>query len=139
MYLFILESIGTSELLLIGIVALIFLGPRKMPEMARKIGKLMSEFRNTTNEFKETWQREANFEEEKKAFDLKALEAETDARVESIPNAEATEIPAAPAIKAIDPADFKQIPQKQIPQIKSDNAEKSAAAADITNDKKNWL
>lgn len=134
MYLFILESIGTSELLLIGIVALIFLGPRKMPEMARKIGKLMSEFRNTTNEFKETWQREANFEEEKKAFDLKALEAEPVERVQSIPISEAAEIPAAPAIKAIDPANFQQIPQ-----VESDNAEKTAAAAAITNDKKNWL
>ena len=39
MYLFILENIGTQELLLIGIVALIFLGPRKMPEYAKKIGK----------------------------------------------------------------------------------------------------
>lgn len=101
--------------------------------MARKIGKLMSEFRNTTNEFKETWQREANFEEEKKAFDLKALEAEPVARVESIPIGETSELPAAPAIKAIDPANFKQNPQ-----IKSDNAEKTVAA-DITNDKKNWL
>lgn len=98
--------------------------------MARKIGKILSEFRNTTNEFKETWQREANFEEEKKAFDLKALEAEPVARVESIP---ISELPAAPSIKAIDPANFKQIPQ-----IKSDNAEKTATA-EITNDKKNWL
>ena len=47
MFLFIFESIGTSELVLIGIVALIFLGPRKMPEMARKIGKMMNEFRST--------------------------------------------------------------------------------------------
>jgi sec-independent protein translocase protein TatB len=51
-FLFILESIGTSELLLIGIIALIFLGPRKLPQIARTVGKMMSEFRNTTNEFK---------------------------------------------------------------------------------------
>ena len=68
MFLFIFESIGTSELILIGIVALIFLGPRKMPEYARKIGKLMADFRSTTNEFKETWEREVNFDEEAKAF-----------------------------------------------------------------------
>ena len=76
MFLFIFESIGTSELILIGIVALIFLGPRKLPEMARKIGKIMAEFRGTANEFKETWQREVSFEEEAKAFDLNTLEAE---------------------------------------------------------------
>lgn len=64
MYLFILESIGTSELILIGIVALIVFGPRKLPQMAKTIGKMMAEFRGATNEFKTTWQREASFEEE---------------------------------------------------------------------------
>lgn len=64
MFLLIFESIGTSELILIGIIALIFLGPRKMPEIAKKMGKIMADFRNTTNEFKQTWEREVNFEEE---------------------------------------------------------------------------
>ena len=64
MYLFILESIGTSELILIGIVALIIFGPRKLPQMARTIGKTMADFRKTTNEFKSTWEKEANFEVE---------------------------------------------------------------------------
>src|SRR4051794_464340 len=62
MFLFIFESIGTSELLLIGVVALIFLGPRKLPQMARTIGKSMAEFRKATNEFKSTWEREVDFE-----------------------------------------------------------------------------
>ena len=60
MFLFIFESIGTQELILIGIVALIFLGPRKLPEIAKTIGKYMAEFRNTTNEFKATWERDPN-------------------------------------------------------------------------------
>ena len=76
-FLFIFESIGTSELILVGIVALIFLGPRRCPNIAKKIGKIMAEFRGTANEFKETWQREVNFDEEAKAFDLNSLEAET--------------------------------------------------------------
>lgn len=64
MFLFILESIGTSELILIAIVALIVLGPRKLPQMAKTIGKTMSEFRNATNEFKSTWEKEVAFEDE---------------------------------------------------------------------------
>ena len=64
MYLFIFESIGTSELILIGIVALIVFGPRKLPQMAKTLGKMMAEFRSATNEFKTTWQKEASFEEE---------------------------------------------------------------------------
>lgn len=61
-YLFILESIGTSELLMIGLVALIVFGPRKLPEMMRTIGKAMAEFRRSTDDFKKTWEKEVNYE-----------------------------------------------------------------------------
>lgn len=64
MYLFILESIGTSELILIGLVALIVFGPRKLPEIARTFGKFMAEFRRSTDDFKKTWEREAGVAEE---------------------------------------------------------------------------
>lgn len=64
MYLLILESIGTSELILIGIIALIVFGPRKLPQMAKTIGKTMADFRRTTNEFKTTWEQEAEFYKE---------------------------------------------------------------------------
>ncbi|HEY0426336.1 MAG TPA: twin-arginine translocase TatA/TatE family subunit [Pyrinomonadaceae bacterium] len=58
MYLFIFESIGTSELVLIGLVALIFFGPRKLPDLARTFGKAMNEFRRSTNDFKQAWEKE---------------------------------------------------------------------------------
>lgn len=66
MFLFILESIGTPELILIAIVALIVFGPRKLPQLAKTIGKTMAEFRNATSEFKTTWEREVAFEDEVK-------------------------------------------------------------------------
>lgn len=62
MYLLIFESIGTAELLLIGLVALIFFGPRKLPEFARTLGKWRNEFRKTTEEFKNTWEKEIESE-----------------------------------------------------------------------------
>jgi len=62
MFLFILESIGTAELLLIGLVALIFFGPRKLPEFARTLGKWRNEFRKTTDDFKQTWEKEVSAE-----------------------------------------------------------------------------
>ena len=61
-YLFILESIGTSELMLIGLVALIIFGPRKLPEMMKTIGKAVAEFKNSTNDFKQSWEKEVEFE-----------------------------------------------------------------------------
>ena len=63
-YLFILESIGTSELILIGLIALIVFGPRKLPELAQMLGKAMTEFRRSTDDFKRTWEQEVNFENE---------------------------------------------------------------------------
>lgn len=135
MFLFIFESIGTSELILIGIIALVFLGPRKLPGMARMIGKMMAEFRGTASEFRETWKREVNFEEEARAFDLNALESEPVARVDSIPTEEPTESPAAPAIKEIDPASFKHL----VPPEKGTNEITESTDEGKPSDKKNWL
>ena len=44
-------GIGTTELILIMVVALLVLGPKKLPDMARSLGKGMAEFRRASNEF----------------------------------------------------------------------------------------
>jgi sec-independent protein translocase protein TatB len=54
------ETVGWQELIFIGILALIFLGPRKLPTMAKTIGKYMAEFRRAANEFKSTWESEVS-------------------------------------------------------------------------------
>lgn len=147
MFLLILESIGTSELILIGIIALIFLGPRKLPEIAKKMGKIMADFRNTTNEFKETWEREVNFEEEAKAIkelgnldDLKDVTS----RIET-PALEPQGI-SAPEVKQIDASTFNEATANA--EVSKDPAvEKEAVAVNVpvSNDaeslseKKNWL
>ncbi len=45
-------GIGMPELILILAVALIVLGPKRLPEIARSLGKAMREFKNATNELK---------------------------------------------------------------------------------------
>ena len=60
--LLILESLGTSEMLLILVVALIFFGPRKLPQISRQIGKSLAEFRKASEDFKRTWEREVAIE-----------------------------------------------------------------------------
>ena len=139
MFLFIFESIGTSELMLIAVVALIFLGPRRMPEMARKLAKIMAEFRSATSEFKETWEREVNFEEEAKAFRNIDADEIPIARENTIHNPEITQEPpapiAAPEIKSVDPALLQSL---QNSSIEPQQPEQQAARPDI-NDKRNWL
>src|SRR5947207_12944492 len=61
-YLFILDSLGTTELLVILGAALIFFGPRRLPQLSRQLGKSLSEFRRASEDFKRTWEREVNLE-----------------------------------------------------------------------------
>jgi sec-independent protein translocase protein TatB len=113
MVLFILESIGTSELLLIGLVALIFLGPRRLPEIARKIGKITAEFRGTATEFRQTWEREVNFEEERKALDLNAIDSESRSPEKASIGPDTTATP--PEIRSVDPDAFRDVVRQQDP------------------------
>ncbi|TAK06913.1 TatA/E family twin arginine-targeting protein translocase [bacterium] len=46
-------GIGMPELILILALALIVLGPKKLPEIARALGKGLAEFRRATDELKE--------------------------------------------------------------------------------------
>jgi TatA/E family protein of Tat protein translocase len=46
-------GIGMPELLLILGLALIVLGPKKLPELAKALGKGMAEFRRATDELKD--------------------------------------------------------------------------------------
>ncbi len=45
-------GIGTGELLLLLVLALIVLGPEKMPKLARDLGRALAEFRKTSDELR---------------------------------------------------------------------------------------
>lgn len=62
MFAFILESLGATELIFILAIALIFFGPRKLPQLARSMGKGLAEFRKASDDFKRTWEREVALE-----------------------------------------------------------------------------
>ena len=63
MVLLILESLGSTELLFILVMAMVFLGPRKFPQLSRTLGKNLAEFRKASEDFKRTWEREVSLEE----------------------------------------------------------------------------
>lgn len=65
--------IGMQEMIFILILALLLFGPKKLPELARLLGKGMSEFRRAKNELKNTFdshlqelERETRMEEARK-------------------------------------------------------------------------
>ena len=57
-----LEFIGTSELLVVLVVALIIFGPRKLPELGRSLGQALHQVRSASQDFKRTWETEARLE-----------------------------------------------------------------------------
>jgi sec-independent protein translocase protein TatA len=49
-----LFDVGIQEIILILIIALIVVGPKKLPEMARSLGKGLREFRRATSEVRDS-------------------------------------------------------------------------------------
>ena len=62
-------GIGMPELLLILAIALIVIGPKKLPDLAKSLGRTLREFKKATNEFKDTIQIDEDLTDVKKAFD----------------------------------------------------------------------
>lgn len=58
-------GIGMTELLMIMGLALIVLGPKKLPDLARSLGKGFAEFKRSTDELKSTFQEETRIAETK--------------------------------------------------------------------------
>lgn len=141
MFLLILDSVGNSELLLILGAALIFFGPRRLPQLSRQIGKSLSEFRRASEDFKRTWEREVNLEDHEKEPDWpspnsildKATEriraAREAAAIDSNP-AEPTASVIAPSVTPVDPALVQPRETKPLPEN---------APADQPTSKHDWL
>lgn len=62
-------GIGMPEMILILAIALIVIGPKKLPDLAKALGRAMGEFKKATREFKETIEINTDLEDVKKAFD----------------------------------------------------------------------
>ncbi len=58
-----MPSLGDS--VFIFILALMLFGPKKLPQLARQLGKLMAEFRKASNEFRMQMEDELRIEEQK--------------------------------------------------------------------------
>ncbi|MFN2481243.1 MAG: twin-arginine translocase TatA/TatE family subunit [Pyrinomonadaceae bacterium] len=149
MVLLFLESVGTTELLLILVVALMIFGPRKLPELSRSLGKGLGEFKRASDEFKRTWEREVNldsYERERRIGE--AIRPPDEARAAAVDPLEGSMIAAPPA--AADSAGDPQVIARgggvyadahaQSPaDVAADGADASAAPAPQSPHKTDWL
>ena len=58
-------SLGFPEILVILVIALIFFGPRKLPELGKSLGRGLAEFKKASSELRQTWEQEVRTEDEK--------------------------------------------------------------------------
>jgi Tat protein translocase TatB subunit len=65
-------NIGTAELLLIFAIALIVVGPRRLPQIARDFGKILNDLRKMSQEFTKdlTLELDASSDEESETDDI---------------------------------------------------------------------
>jgi Tat protein translocase TatB subunit len=73
-------SVGTGEILVIALVALIVFGPHRLPEIARKAGELLSKAREMTQSFTDSIDAEYG----EMASPIKELKGEYDATMTSV-------------------------------------------------------
>jgi sec-independent protein translocase protein TatA len=74
-----LEFIGTTELLVVLLVALVVFGPRKLPELGRTLGRTLKQLQAASDDFKRTWETESR---EVSSSRLPPPTADTEAREE---------------------------------------------------------
>ncbi|HEV7743931.1 MAG TPA: twin-arginine translocase TatA/TatE family subunit [Pyrinomonadaceae bacterium] len=138
MFLLILESLGSTELVFILVMALVFFGPRKLPQISRSLGKNLAEFRRASEDFKRTWDKEVSLE------DTSALTGQSSILQPEVPNA----LLQAPNITALSPDEViarrSNVPDLDISSNPTDLASNRSELESLTDEphhspKNDWL
>jgi Sec-independent protein translocase protein TatA len=87
-------GVGSSEVLVIGVVAYFILGPKRLYQLARDIGRISAEFKNVTEEAKLTFQKAVDIDVKEKKEEpetieikkLKNLPGSSDSKLSSLNN-----------------------------------------------------
>ena len=72
-------GIGMPEMILILAVALIVIGPKKLPDLAKSLGRAFGEFKKATNDLKSSLELDSEYHEVTKTFDSAADDIESSA------------------------------------------------------------
>lgn len=62
-------GIGLPEMLIVLAVALIFIGPKKLPDLAKSLGRAMGEFKRATSDLKQSIESETGMDDVRQSFD----------------------------------------------------------------------
>jgi len=76
-------GIGMPELIIIMVIALIVIGPQKLPELARSLGKGLAEFKRATEDFKQSIDTETAAAERERLAKEAAQQARTEEEIKT--------------------------------------------------------
>ncbi len=106
-------GIGMPEMLLILAIALIVIGPKKLPDLAKSLGRAFAEFKRATSELKESLEIDSELKDIKTTFNDMHSEIKDaiDVDVDTEPD----------DLKTYDDSE-KEDPEKEIKEQKSDGS-----------------
>jgi TatA/E family protein of Tat protein translocase len=78
-------NLGFTELLFIFVIALIFFGPRKLPELGKSLGQTLGQFKRASEDFKRSWEEEVEIEKRRAGEPAVATAQATPAAPQIIP------------------------------------------------------
>ena len=56
-------NLGFSEIIVLGVIALVFIGPKQLPEVARVVGRLLNEWKRASSDFTDSFKQNDAFRE----------------------------------------------------------------------------
>jgi sec-independent protein translocase protein TatB len=134
-------GIGLPELIVILVIALIVIGPNKLPDLARALGRGMAEFKKATQEIKDSLELDDDFREAKEDLvdSISAINRPFHIGGTETEGGEATVKPQAVEPQAVEPQDSGQAKeplerngqQESVPVVE---AEGQAPAAEAKKD-----
>jgi Tat protein translocase TatB subunit len=129
-----MNRMGFSETVFLFFLALIIFGPKKLPEIARQVGKYLNEFKRASNEFKAQIEQEiAHLEVENKVAESKKENLQTDLPPTSAPEGttpRSWNAPAPEALAAANPATLAAFADEPILSDISGNGSEPAVATE---------